>query len=217
MFDEHGWWNHHRDTEATLLDIERTFFVIDGLAMPPSYGGIVGKLRHRRRSTHGPRQDIVESEFFKVCVYKNGNAHVWFKRDDLVEKVNKLLADYYGEVIPEGQTPEDDGGLFTPKTSLAKNYGFYPTPDSLADRVIEKTPLYRGKDDPPLTILEPNAGTGNLARPWPSRVPGMNAVPKAIPGSSGAIAGRARQWCAERQIRPDGRLPVETDAVKVAE
>lgn len=186
--------------------------------MPPSYGGIVGKLRHRRRSTHGPRQDIVESEFFKVCVYKNGNAHVWFKRDDLVEKVNKLLADYYGEVIPEGQTPEDDGGLFTPKTSLAKNYGFYPTPDSLADRVIEKAPLYRGKDDPPLTILEPNAGTGNLARPWPSRVPGMNAVPKAI--RTGLVGCNRRPGAAVVRGAanpPDRRLPVETDAVKVAE
>ncbi|WP_084302707.1 DUF4942 domain-containing protein [Bradyrhizobium sp. WSM2254] len=165
MFDEHGWWNYHRDMEATLLDIERTFFVIEGLAVPPSYGGIVGMLRHRRGWGHGPRQDIVENDFFKVCVYKNGNAHVWFKRDDLVEKVNKLLADYYGEVIPDGQTPEDDGGLFTPKTSLAKNYGFYPTPDGVADRVIDATALYRAKEDPPLTILEPSAGTGNLARP----------------------------------------------------
>jgi hypothetical protein len=164
MFDEHGWWDYRRDMESTLLDIERTFILLDGQSMRPGYGGIVGRLRHRRQASHGARQDIVENEFFKVCIYKNGNAHVWLKRDDLVEKVNRLLADYYGEVIPDGQTPDDDGGLFTPKTSVAKNYGFFPTPDAAAERVIRHTPLYRDRDEAPLSVLEPSAGSGNLAR-----------------------------------------------------
>ena len=58
-----------------------------------------------------------------------------------------------------------DGGLFTPKISLAKNHGLYLTPDGVADRIIDQTPLYRSKDDPPLLILKPSASTGNLARP----------------------------------------------------
>ncbi|MGY8666184.1 DUF4942 domain-containing protein [Bradyrhizobium sp. UFLA05-109] len=164
MFDENGWWNYHRSLDATLLDIERTFTVLDGQLMRESYTGIVGKLHHSRNGAFGPRQGIVESEYFKVCVYKNGNAHVWFKRDDLVEKVNKLLAEYYGEVIPDGQTPDDDGGLFTAKTTPARNYGFFPSPDAVAEVVINKTPLHREKDDAPLTILEPSAGSGSLAR-----------------------------------------------------
>lgn len=164
MFNERGWWNYHHDMEATLLDIERAFTIFDGPTVRPSYGGIVGILRNCRQYAHGARQDIVENAFFKVCVYKNGNAHVWFKRDDLVEKVNKVLADYYGEVIPDARSPEDDGGLFTPKTTLAKNYGFFPTPDSVADRVIEQAALYQENGAPSLAILEPSAGTGNLAR-----------------------------------------------------
>lgn len=162
MFDESGWWNYHRNMEATLYDIERAFAVLDGTRQ--SYGGIVDILRRRRQGCHGARQDEVESTYFTVRVFKNGNAHVWFKSDDLLRQVNKLLAEYYGETIGDGMTPEDDGGLFTPKTTLAKHYGFYPTPDAAAKIVVARVALYREKATAPLHILEPSAGTGNLAR-----------------------------------------------------
>jgi predicted RNA methylase len=165
MFDEHGWWNHHRDMESMLIDIERAFLVIEGTGnLGPLYGGIVGLLRDCRRPGAGARQDMVENDYFRIRVFKNGNCHLWFKRDDLVEQVNKLLAEYYGEVIPDGMTPADDGGLHDPKTSLAKNYGFFPTPEEAAERAIETARLYRDDDAPRLRLLEPSAGTGNLAR-----------------------------------------------------
>lgn len=163
MFSEHGSWNYHRDMESTLLDIERTLLVIDGRKVPGSWSGIVGKLRNARRGFHA-QQTEVEDEFFTVRAFKNGNCHVWFKRPDLLEKVNKLLAEYYGEVIPDGMTPEDDGGLFEPKTSLAKNYGFFPTPEGPAQTVREKLHVLRPKKQPQLRLLEPSAGTGNLAK-----------------------------------------------------
>lgn len=162
MFDENGWWNYHRDMESTLMDVERTFVVLDGKSNPTNYGGIVGILRNTKR--HGRQQMEVENEYFLVRTFFNGNCHLWFKRKDLVEKVNKLLAEYYGEVIPDGMTPEDDGGLFTQKTTPAKFYGFYPTPDDPAETIIKRVALLQSADKPPLTILEPSAGTGNLAR-----------------------------------------------------
>lgn len=158
MYDEHGFMNYHRDMESTLVDIERTFSIIDGGKVPASYTSIVGQLKSSRYTGSGARQGEVENEYFTVRVFKNGNCHVWFRRDDLVEKVNKLLAEYYGAVVPDGMEPEDDGGLNTPKTSLAKNYGFFPTPDDAAKRLIDDANL-KGK-----TVLEPSAGTGNLAR-----------------------------------------------------
>lgn len=163
MYDEHGFQNHHRDKESSLHDIERAFMRLDNERFW-SHGGIAGLLRESRYTGHGARQGTVENDYFKINVYKNGNCHLWFKRDDLVEKVNKLLAEYYGEVVGDGMTPEDDGGLFTPKTSIAKHYGFYPTPEEPADKIIEQACLYRDKEDRPLAILEPSAGTGNLAR-----------------------------------------------------
>ncbi|MGN8119958.1 DUF4942 domain-containing protein [Labrys sp. 22185] len=163
-FNEWGSWNYNRNQRDTIQDIERTFMVLEGKALPPSYAGLIGAIEESRRGRSGARQSEVETEYFKVRCYKNGNAHLWFKREDLVREVNKLLGEYYGAPIPEERAPEEDTGLHRPKTTPAKNYGFYPTPDAAADRVIEEVNLYRAHEDPPLRVLEPSAGTGNLAR-----------------------------------------------------
>lgn len=163
-FDESGFWSYHSNHRDTLMDIERAFFVLDGLPPPPNYYGIVGAVENARRGGWGARQTEVQTEFFTLRVFKNGNAHLWFKRSDLLEKVNQVLGDYYGAPIPEEREAEDDGGLFSPKTTPAKNHGFYPTPDPAADFVMREVPILQLADKPPLTILEPSAGTGNLAR-----------------------------------------------------
>lgn len=163
-FDEWGSWSYGRNHRDTLHDIDRTFHVMDGGKTPEVYGGIVAAIEESRRGGgFGRRQSECESDYFKIRCFKNGNAHVWFKRDDLVEKVNKLLGEYYGEVIPEERAPDKDTGLHTPKTSLAKNYGFYPTPEGPADELISAAQLHRRDDEPQLRVLEPSAGTGNLA------------------------------------------------------
>ncbi len=162
-FSENGYWNYHRNHEDTFTDVERTFLLLDGKKMPAGYVGIVAMLRDRRRGW-GAQQTFVENDYFKIRCWKNGNAHIWFKRDDLLEQVNKLLAEYYGEVIPEDRDPDPDTGFHNPKTALAKNYGFFPTPDDAADRLFHDIGFYRQDGEPPLTVLEPHAGTGQLAR-----------------------------------------------------
>src|SRR6185437_8743952 len=123
-FGTFGGWNYHRNQRDTLMDIERVFYILDGRRMPPGYAGIVGAVEESRGRGMDPRQSYTESEFFRVRGFKNGNAHVWFKRDDLVEKVNKLLAEYYGAVIPEEREPDKADPLKAPKTTIARRYGF---------------------------------------------------------------------------------------------
>jgi hypothetical protein len=149
----------------TLLDIERTFAVIEnGGHLGAYYGAGLQALDNDRHRSYEAHQSCTETRYFRIRGYKNGNAHLWFTRDDLVEKVNKLLAEWYGEVIGDGQTREPDifeGGEFR---LPAKRFGFYPTPDAAAAELLSKISLYRDKSAAPLTILEPSAGTGNLAR-----------------------------------------------------
>lgn len=168
-FTEDGHWNYYCNKRDTIQDIERAFLVLDGREVPPGYGGLVGAIEEARRGAWGARQTCVESEFFTARIYKNGNAHLWFKRDDLLRKVNRLLADYYGEVIPEEREPDEDDGLHEVKTTPAKRFGFYPTPEPAVAHVMEMVPLWRRDGDPPLTVLEPSAGTGNLAAPCVER------------------------------------------------
>jgi hypothetical protein len=162
MFTEDGSWNYNRDMESTLLDVERAFLVLDERRVPESYAGIVGALRNAKRSYHVDAGEIA-NEYFKVRWYMNGNAHCWILRKDLVGKVNRLLAEWYGEVIADGMEGEEDP-LDSPKTTPAKRHGFFPTPDGAAEKALERVPLLQGKDEPLLRVLEPSAGTGNLAR-----------------------------------------------------
>ncbi len=66
--------------------------------------------------------------------------------------------------MPLDRGPDKDTGLNNPKTTPARNFGFFPTPDAAAEMVIGEARLYRPADQPPLVVLEPSAGTGNLAR-----------------------------------------------------
>ncbi|PZR92311.1 MAG: hypothetical protein DI537_14095 [Stutzerimonas stutzeri] len=113
--------------------------------------------------SYGPKQSECDTEYFKIRGFKNGNAHLWFQRDDLVVKVNKLLGEYYGETLGDGQQAEEDP-LKNIKTTPAKRYGFFPTPDPAADEFMGKVPTLRLIGESQLRILEPSAGTGNLAR-----------------------------------------------------
>jgi len=169
-FSEWGGWHYHNAHRDSLIDIERVFLVLDGKDPRATYAGIVGVIDAERKGwSGGAGQSVHEGDYFRVRIFKNGNAHLWFTRKDLVIKVNKLLAEYYGEVIgygaggPEHVTEEDvfESKALTP----AKNFGFFPTPDSLVDRILEDADLCRRYRDrnTPLRILEPSAGTGAIS------------------------------------------------------
>lgn len=171
-FDDWGHWSHYRNHRDTIMDVERVFYILDGLEPPLNYSSIIAKIDHERSGGWGVRQSVIESEYFKVCIYKNGNAHLWFQRDDLVEKANKVLAEYYGEVLADGTDEGEEADLFTPKTTVAKNFGHFPTPPEAAAEVINSASIpcredyatgYRGEIDV-CDVLEPSAGGGNLAR-----------------------------------------------------
>lgn len=152
------------DRADMLTDVERTFLVLDGQSARANYAGIVAQINRVNPGTYlRPQQFEVEGEYFKVRIFKNGNAHLWFTRKDLVKKINEILADHYGEVIGDGMTQEDDP-LKNVKSTPARYFGFYPTPDKAAETVISYVRLLQRKDEPQLRILEPSAGTGNLAR-----------------------------------------------------
>lgn len=162
-FNDYGMWNYYRNERDTIHDIERAFMVLEGKPVPKIYAGLVSAIEESRAGRFGPRQSFVETDYFRVRTFQNGNVHLWFKRDDLLARVNQLLGEYYGAPIPEERGPDEDTDLHQPKTALAKNYGFYPTPEAAVATVIDAIPI--GRNSSALRVLEPSAGMGNLARP----------------------------------------------------
>ncbi|GJL02188.1 hypothetical protein TUM17570_11970 [Enterobacter cloacae] len=42
-----------------------------------------------------PAKDVYEDEFFSIRYFQKGTAHLAFKRLDLVEKMNDIIAKHY--------------------------------------------------------------------------------------------------------------------------
>lgn len=173
-----GHWNYNEYQSAILWDIERVFCVLDdpyvdeqGVLRQHELGyrseiiTAIDKAADEDQAKYKGRQGLViETRYFRVRTFKNGNIHIWFLRDDLVEKVNLCLAEYYGEVLAEGDDhhhhqKQENHALRNPKYTLAHDFGFFPTPLKAANRLIGGVKLKSGQE-----ILEPSAGTGNLAR-----------------------------------------------------
>jgi hypothetical protein len=220
-FSSCGGLNYGRQRDE-LLDIERAFAVLDaGNHLGARYGeGLSAVQQDRDNGHYGPKQSLTETKYYRVRGFMNGNAHLWFTRDDLVRKVNKLLADWYGEVIADAQTKDDP--FKKRKTTLARRFGFFPTPDTAAEHLISKVALWREPTQPPLAILEPSAGTGNLARrcataghvgsrwreqdrsyPYNHRVDCVEVQPKLARGLRAERLYR-KVWCGDfLQMQPD--------------
>ncbi len=162
-FNDSGHWRG-RHTEETLFDVERALQILDGQSARASYGGIVATINRERQGSWHAHQSEHEGEFFKVRIFKNGNAHLWFTRKDLLKKANKILGEWYGEVIGDAEQAEED--VFAKrKTTPARRYGFFPSPEGVVSAVMNIAPIYKREGHPPLRVLEPSAGTGHLARP----------------------------------------------------
>ncbi len=154
MFNEHGSlvWGRQRDM---FMDIERIFSVFDGV--DPSYSILDVVQRERGWSA---QQSEHTSRYFKIRCYKNGNCHLWFARPDLVERVNKTLAEFYGDVIPDGMDDRAAQDVFRDvKLTPAKRFGFFPSPDAVVDALFDGIYIEEGE-----RVLEPSAGTGQIAR-----------------------------------------------------
>ncbi len=174
-FDDWGSWNYHRSHRDTLTDIERVFLVLDNKEPRAQYAGIVGtvdaerKEMKRQHSSMTGFQSEHEGDYFRVRIFKNGNAHLWFTRKDLVVEVNKLLAQHYGEAIGDGVDAHDPKGDPFEKRAVgfAKNFGFYETPPPVLARVMDAVPWAGGQDTEDglrPRALEPSAGTGVIAK-----------------------------------------------------
>lgn len=164
----------------TLRDVERTFCVLDGQRQPEWCDSFV---RHASDATRSaPKPAEFADTYFKIRVFNNGNAHLYFLRNDLVEEVNRLLGDYYGAALGDARRRE----THEPNRSPAKNDGgFFETPAPLVDRMLEAAGLWSGRDCSGLRVLEPSAGLGRIA----NAVAALGARVTAIEQH----AGRARE------------------------
>lgn len=102
----------------------------------------------------------------KVQAFLNGNAHVIFSKEALLD-INRALAEFYGDVLPD---VEEDGLPRQTGTAVSKDLQFYWTPPEVIDAAMEFAGV-RSRNDcagsvrenwQPDRILEPSCGDGRI-------------------------------------------------------
>ncbi|CAM8089439.1 Restriction methylase [Citrobacter freundii] len=83
-------WGWRRDQ---LADLERMLFLLDGKPIPDNRGDVTTRLMEHIRDN--PSNDIYEDDFFSIRYFQKGTVHITFKRIDLTEKMNDIVAKHY--------------------------------------------------------------------------------------------------------------------------
>ncbi|EIY5235562.1 DUF4942 domain-containing protein [Klebsiella sp. CN_Kp088] len=87
-------WGWRRDQ---LADLERMLFLLDGKPIPDSRGDISFRLMEHIRDN--PAKNAYEDEYFSIRYFQKGTAHLTFKRLELIEMMNDIIAKHYPGVL----------------------------------------------------------------------------------------------------------------------
>ncbi|MGX5885576.1 DUF4942 domain-containing protein, partial [Burkholderia gladioli] len=85
---------NHRVTNE-LDDLIRVFSILDGKPEPDHRHGAYVLVSDGRQA----RRNEAENDYFHLRWFKNGNGHLTFKRTDLVEKMNQILAKHHPNAL----------------------------------------------------------------------------------------------------------------------
>jgi Domain of unknown function (DUF4942) len=96
----HGHYYTHHNAAHYLDDLMRVFHIVDGKPEPDHRQGCYGLVeRALRDQSTWPKQ--CENDYIAIRLFKNRNGHVTFKRSELVDQLNRIIAKHYPNALPE--------------------------------------------------------------------------------------------------------------------
>ncbi|EHB3481856.1 DUF4942 domain-containing protein [Salmonella enterica subsp. enterica serovar Newport] len=88
-------WGWQRDR---LADLERMLMILDGKPVPDNCADVTRRLgdhiHENRHSNH------YEDEMFTIKYFQKGTAHISFKRPELLDKMNDIVAKHFPSMLP---------------------------------------------------------------------------------------------------------------------
>lgn len=95
-------WGCGVSSNATdrLDDLVRVFSVMDGKPEPDHRRGIYHTFAPLFAATRGAWPKNFEHEYFRLRLFRNGNGHLTFKRLDLVDDLNQIIAKHFPGALP---------------------------------------------------------------------------------------------------------------------
>ncbi|MBY0391838.1 MAG: DUF4942 domain-containing protein [Novosphingobium sp.] len=122
-----------------------------------------GRVLKRYRNAGQEEEYHAPNRGLTIRKFGNGNAHVYFDRDAL-HAVNRALAEFYGEVLPDA---EPEGVKPSKGTAVAKDLQFYWSPPEVIERALAFAGIpdlrrWRHNQPAPMKVLEPSCGDGRI-------------------------------------------------------
>ena len=87
-------WGRGRDE---LVDLERIMLTLDKKTLPEANQTLPERITSHSQSTGS---STYADDYVSIKMYKNRNMHIEFKRPDLVEQMNRVLAKHYPGALP---------------------------------------------------------------------------------------------------------------------
>ncbi|EPF7211793.1 DUF4942 domain-containing protein, partial [Escherichia coli] len=93
-------WGFHLITGQQtdrLVDLERMLHLFSGKPIPDNRENITIRLDGHIQSIQG--KERYEDEMFIIKYFKKGSAHITFKRLELIDRINDIIARYFPSVL----------------------------------------------------------------------------------------------------------------------
>lgn len=87
-------WSHWRSGNDQVRDLDRIFHLLDGKPAKDHLTDAAAEVAKVRQ-----KPAVVETEYFDFKLFKNGNLHIGLKRPDLVNSVNRIIAQHFGATL----------------------------------------------------------------------------------------------------------------------
>jgi hypothetical protein len=97
-----AWGSPDQHATDRLDDLERAMHLLGGRPEPDHRVSVNSRLWDERRK-HGacaPWSGELTDEYLRIRLWKNGNAHIAFLRQDLVDEMNRILAKHFPNALP---------------------------------------------------------------------------------------------------------------------
>lgn len=99
-YNRWGFTMSHGYQRDRLADLERMLYLLDGKTIPDHRGDITTRL-YQHIQERGKRSEPYKDKHVEIRYYMKGTGHLFFKRMDLVEKLNDIIAKNYPGMLAE--------------------------------------------------------------------------------------------------------------------
>ena len=100
QYDRWGFHFRHGRRREQLSDLDRMLNLLDGKPVPENRNDLTVRLDAHISRQHA---SVFEDTYVEIRYFQKGTGHIIFKRPDLVEKMNDIIARHYPGALPTKQ------------------------------------------------------------------------------------------------------------------